>query len=451
MANRKKSPAIKRAFRLALEGVRDEAEKDVGVISQQQIAKQLNVASSAVNAWFKGDQIPRDRYLDGLAELFAANEASWKLYRSRLYAAAGRSQTAQDRFDKGLNLLEEKRSRKRIIRIGFFEYGAIGEFFRVVLEAFARYDGSELVIQQEQYRDLEQGIVTKRFGLGAPILATHDRSLHLNFIETPITIPINAFTFRGALRGKSEISFDPDRRAIKPILYKDEVGGRFAIHALGFNDSWQRHDVPYADPTDFADALFQCWSEWNAQTEERRQDQPIPVVFADELTCVSVQREWLKRTSASDPTGASAEPIFLLGKDPYVRVLGPQGLRPFAAPDPPGVQPIRCRVCICVDRDAENWPRYIADAWRIFLYNNSDFIAAQYARLYTDLLTWVAPLGHGSLRSAQDDFWRRRVREWLRLPKEAVENVEDALLSSDESLWRKIIIAADTATRVKSQ
>jgi transcriptional regulator with XRE-family HTH domain len=447
MAGLKKPRSEKIAFARVLQAIHEEAGKIDGQITQQQIAKQMTVASSAVSSWFRGLQVPRDKYLTGLAELFAPRDQyRQEQYRSKLYAAAGRNEYAAAELSKRVDLFEEFRSGRRKLRIGLVEYSAIGKFFKTILSAFAKFDGIDLDVEgDERFHDLTQGIAAKRFGLGAPILASPDRALQLDFIETPILMSVNAFTYSGALSRMTDLSFDPAARAIKPIVNKDEVGGRFAIHALGFEDGWARSDCPDYKPASYAKTLLENWTRWQAQTEEQRSAQPIPVIFADELTCLNVQREWLKEEFAGRHAKDSAKPVLLLGegRTGVPKIIGPDVFRV--------VQPSKFRVCICIDRAADNWPRYFAEAWRIFLHNNSEFIAEQYAQLYVELFHSLEPFKLSLSGPDLYDFWDQRIRGWLRFPerKQPVSKIAETMLFSDEAIWSKIVATADGMTREK--
>ena len=196
MAGLRKPRSEKLKFGRVLQEIHQEAVTIDGQTSQQQIAKQLGVASSAVSSWFRGLQVPRDKYLTGLAEFLAPRDQYRQdQYRSKLYAAAGRNEYAAAELSKRVDMLEELRSGRRKLRVGLVAYSSLGKFFRTILSAFARFDGIALDINDdERFPDLTQGIGAKDFSLGAPVLASPDRALKLDFIETPLLMPVNAFT-----------------------------------------------------------------------------------------------------------------------------------------------------------------------------------------------------------------------------------------------------------------
>lgn len=445
MAGLRKSRKEKEAFAQALRKIHGEANESKGQISQQQIARQMRVASSAVSSWFGGRQVPRDTHLMDLAKVLAHKDSRLQQeYQTRLYAAAGRNEAVARELSKQASILKEFQE-KRKLRVGLVEYSEIGKFFTTILGAFAKFDGNELDINDDElFFDLTRGIKEKRFGLGAPIMASPDRALNFDFIETPILMPVNALTYKGALANTSELSFDPGDRAIRPILNREEVGGRFAIQALGFDDSWLRQDVQGYKPASYASALLECFKQWNApNNDDEGPPQPVPVVFADELTCLNIQREWLKEDFAGRLPRDLVEPALLFGATGPVRpnIVGPNFLRSILLP--------KFHVCICVDREEGDWPRYFASAWRIFLHNNSDFVAIQYAQLYTELLLSLEPFERAMPGSNLRADWERRVREWLRFPELGRSgcNAESPLLFSDEGIWNKILASADAMTR----
>src|SRR5882724_7909120 len=78
-------------FKDVLGVIDKEAEARHGSVLQDQIAKYVEVAPSAVSSWFSGRQTPRTKYIERLAKLYAyGDDRLEREYRGRLLAAAGR-------------------------------------------------------------------------------------------------------------------------------------------------------------------------------------------------------------------------------------------------------------------------------------------------------------------------------------------------------------------------
>src|SRR5947208_2209534 len=107
-------------FKEALTNIELEASTEGGTVRHEMLAKILDVASSAVSGWFAGKQIPRDKYIEALADFYANHdERRRQRYRSELYKAAGRSQKAAEELAGQQDLLNL--AQKARVRIGLVE------------------------------------------------------------------------------------------------------------------------------------------------------------------------------------------------------------------------------------------------------------------------------------------------------------------------------------------
>lgn len=498
--NKKKSARsgrLKTAVGSVLTTIESLAEEKAGRITRERVARELKVAKSAVSAWFNGNQVPREKHLESLARFYAfGDERLAAKYRTDLYTAAGKSVVSVSGKSVGATSgilrnsgTEDRLARARNndrIRIGICTYTGFEKFFKDILEAFAIYSGMESEVVdglelQNFTRDVKGGAVD----IGAPYFATTDRVLNLHFITTPPRLGINAVTFASAFDPQGPLVLGPDwktaglvesqRKMIRPIVSEREVGDLYCRYRLGF--TYLEMDRCEFGADTYARTLVEKFLDWLSYSPAERKSRRVPVVFADEFTCLEIQVEltkWLMlrgspSRSASHGMTPNAEPLTVAAAGPPLVLFGRGQVSDAIEYNP------RYNLALCLDRDDKDWVTYFDEAWRIFLRSNIEYAAQEYEDIYyaltrksrefdellkggSDVLSYrdvvsyekaadkfdcLRALGQAS-RESVIDRWESLFAEWLyfRTVLELLDNPRQPAPYQVDPLWHYITTQA---------
>jgi len=398
----------------ALRALEGEAKRRGYPVTREILADELEVARSAVSAWFAG-ATPRAKHLEGLANYFAFGDDKLRSrYRSDLFAAAG---VAIDRSN-ARDPMVRARERSGVINIAvstFDEY--FPRFFQNVIGAFGRFCAFRLEITPVPFSMLPAKLADGTYDIGAGLFVTPDRLQTLKFIDTPITLALNAVCFAN-MRTRLEL---PDGflnlDAIQPIMNEGQAGYQYAQHVLEISHL----DIDKRDYNAevFADTLLDCGEQWLKDNTK-----PVGVVITDELMCLRLHRELMRRMRGSSIVAALISklgpPILLMDEPNQWRRQS--GSRVATHP--------KFCVSLCVKRDAEpDWYQYIEDAWKIFLIGNIEFLQCEYTDLHQNLHRYITDLEkavgdtsalhwQGAARNTNSkkvlvDDWSKLVDSWL--------------------------------------
>jgi hypothetical protein len=412
----------------------------VGRIQRQDVARELQVAKSAVSAWFAARQVPRDRYLDGLAKVYSGGSRPlYEQYREQLSRAAQTEAPSGQAMMVGqqrLNAIERMRAPGGSLNIGIVRFSHFSSFFEDVLETFAKYCSVVPFLQEIPIDNTIDVIENGDVDIAAAFFATPDRAIRLRFIPTPLKVGVNAITFgifaRAVNRGDFSLNKESTALPIVPIANPKEVGDLYARYFLGY-----RHEIiPSSYSVDgFTDALLKEFSLWMQD-----QEQPLPVVFVDELMALQIHQELLNRLIKRHecPDNISIRtvgvPILLMGNS----LLFEHGSAPELHPN--------YNVSMCVARQSPELFEFLTEAWSIFLRSNINYMISRYCRLYNDMIGITTAIEtlilrgryqadvmaqwdngimaelcgkakDGMLRSLVVDSWADLIARWMRLEK----------------------------------
>jgi hypothetical protein len=432
----------------------------VGRIQRQDVARQLQVAKSAVSAWFAARQVPRDRYLDGLAKVYAGGSRTlYEQYREQLLRAAQTEAPSGQAMMVGqqrLNAIERMRTPGGSLNIAIVRFSHFSSFFVDVLDTFAKYCSVVPFLQEISFDNTIDLIDNGDVDVGAAFCATPDRAIRLRFIPTPIKVGVNAITFaifaRTANRG--DFSLKKGRSTalpIVPIANPKEVGDLYARYFLGY-----RHEIiPSAYSVEsFTDALLNEFSLWM-----QNQEQPLPVIFVDELMALQIHQELLNRLIKRHecPDNISIRtvgvPILLMGNSPLFEHGSAAEFYP------------NYNVSMCVARQSPELFEFLTEAWSIFLRSNINYMINRYRILYNDMIGITTAIEtlvlrgryqadvmaqwdngimaelcgkakDGMLRWLLVDSWADLIARWMRLEK---DDPSSNLRSRYEYPWSSIL------------
>jgi len=252
-----------------------------------------------------------------------------------------------------------------------------------------------------------------------------------------LKVGVNAITFAIFARtaNHSDFSLKRDRSTVVPIVpiaNPKEVGDLYARYFLGY-----RHEIiPSAYSVEgFTDALLNEFSLWM-----RDQEQPLPVIFVDELMALQIHQELLnrliKRYECPDNISIRTVglPILLMGNN----LLFEHGSEAELHPN--------YNVSMCVARQSPELFEFLTEAWSIFLRSNIDYMINRYRVLYNDMIGITTAIEtlvlkdryradvmaqwdngimaelygkseDGVLRSLVVDNWADLIARWMRLEK----------------------------------
>lgn len=286
------------------------------------------------------------------------------------------------------------------IRIGIVKYGAFSSFFERTLGAFAKFSAFKSDPAQVEMHDLRASMENGTTHIGAALFATPDRAKHFRFVSTPITIGVNALTFEVCAKeveDRGALDLQADHRAIRPIVFPTESGDLYAQYVLGY-DQWEMMRVRNYDFRDYTDEFLVWYQTW--ATSDKGKTERIPVIFADELMCLEICQELVRRLTAELSADSLSPVAPRRSQEPIFAESGPPKLLlDYSASDSKlkKGQTLfypKYSLCICLKREKENhpWTEYVQEAWKIFGEANVGFLTNEYVNLYKLLNNQVLDL-----------------------------------------------------------
>jgi transcriptional regulator with XRE-family HTH domain len=391
-----------REFRLLLEGWATEAKAKGLPHSNDRLAKFVGVGRSAVYAWMSGDQRPRPKQLDKIAEYFSNGfDPETPKLREQLYKTAGypleRSAAHTDPLKRAIELTGP-------IRVGFvkFDDSGIGRFERDLFAAFLDFCGFAYQSVDVEFADVRERIVTGGLDLAVGHLQTPDRLRAMRYVALPISIGINGISYDVV---EAELhSIDKAHRVSRMVAVMNNGQASYGVARSVLRLPEARIVNVAYDVHEFVRAFNELFVAWNDDSSK-----PLPVVVTDEVMCRNVYKELVGNHQAigkpsllwcdrgANASGESSDVAESLDLHFDGRLLA-------AHP--------RYNLAYCVRREGgDEWFAFLEDAWHIFLRGNIEFVRRLCENLEAHFDEKISELA--LLAGEADAIWRNRKEKWL--------------------------------------
>lgn len=371
--------------------------------SNERLAAHVGVRRSAVYAWLSGDQRPRPKQLDKIADYFSNGyDPETPRFRKQLYEKAGyplaKSAAHADPLRRAIELTGP-------IRVGFvkFDEPGIGKFERDLFSAFLDFCRFAYQSVDVEFGDVRERIVTGELDLAVGHLQTPDRLRAMRYVALPISIGMNGISYSD-VEAKLH-SLDKAHRVSKMIAVMNNQQASYGVARSVLRLPEARIVNVQYDVQEFVRAFNELFIAWKNDPEK-----PLPVVLTDEVMCRNVYKEiignhqamgkpcllWCDRggddENIEDTDSSKSLDLYLDGR--------------LLAAHP------RYNLAYCVRREGgDDWFAFLEDAWHIFLRGNVEFVRRLCKKLeghFDDRIGELAPLAEEA-----DAIWRNRKEKWL--------------------------------------